>query len=119
MVKTLDTDFEMNTEQVVASPKDEILDAVIIKIEKGLLSEFINPEVHHKFDNLESETLLVHFETKYNDRIIGGTDRIRFYEEPMINSNLGKFITKYNTLKVGIKIKVEFNADGFSSIKIK
>ena len=62
---------------------------------------------------------MIHFETKYNDRHIGGTDRLRFYEEPMINSNLGKFIMKYETLKVGTKIKVEFNSDGFSSIKIK
>lgn len=117
MVKDYNT--VLTVKDVVASPVDEILDGVIIKIEKGLLSEFIPESVHSKFDNLEQSTLNIHFQTTYNEKNIGGTDRIAFYDEPMTNSKLGKFLTKYEELKVGQKIKVEFNGDGFSSIKLK
>ena len=117
MVKELDT--VLTVKDVVASPVDEVLEGVIVKIEKGLLSEFVPAQVHDKFDNLEQETLNIHFETKYNDKNLKGTDRIAFYEEPMTNSKLGKFLTKYEELKVGTKIKVDYDEKGFGSIRLK
>jgi len=116
MVETFEK--SMNKSQVVQSPRDEILKGVIIKIEKGLLSEFLDPAVHAKFDNLEQPTLRLSFEVKYNDKIIKGQDRLNYYEEPMSNSKLGKFLTKYDKLEVGQEIKVIYNDNGFGSIKV-
>ena len=116
MVEIFNT--EMKKEQVVASPKDEILNGVIIQIEKGLLKEFVPEEVHKSFDNLDQPTLKITFEVDFNGKKITSSDRLAFYEEPMTNSKLGKFLNKYNTLKVGSLIKVVYNGDGFGKIKV-
>lgn len=104
-------------ESIIASPRDEILDGVIIKIDKGLLSEFIDPKVHSKFDNLEQPTLNITIDVKFNDKVIKVTDRIAYYKEPMTNSKLGKFLNKYDKLEVGKQIKVFFNSEGFGNIQ--
>lgn len=106
---------------VVESPKDVILDGVVIKIDKGQLKEFVPKEKWDKFDNLEQETLLVHFETAFKGRNLTGSDKISYYPKGSIpsNSNLGKFIQKYDSIAVGVKIKVEFDGNGYSSIKLK
>ena len=108
----------MTKEQVVASPKDEILNGIIIKIEKGLLSEFI-PESHHRnFNNLEEETLKIHYEVNYKDKILRGDDRIAYYSAPLSNSNLGRFLNKYEELKAGKEIKIIYNDKGYGKIKL-
>lgn len=109
----------LTKESIVESPADVVLEGIIIKIEKGLLSEVINPEVQHKFNNLDQEHLFIEFECKFKDKIIKGSDRIPYYSEPMTNSKLAKFLTKYGELKVGQLIKIDFDGDGFSKIKLK
>lgn len=104
---------------VVQSPKDEILNGVIVDIKKGLLSEFIDEKHHSKFDNLEQEILEIQFETKFNDNILKGFDKMPYYKDPMSNSKLGKFLTKYEKLEVGTQIKVDYDGDGFGTIKLK
>jgi len=103
---------------VVASPVDEILEGVIIKIERGMLKEFLDPKVHEKFDNLEQDTLKFHLEVKFNDKIINVSDKINYYEEPMNNTKLGKFLNKYDTLGVSKVVKVIFDGKGFGKIKV-
>lgn len=114
------TEFKenMTKESVIASPKDEVLPGVVLKIEKGLLSEFLDPAVHNKFDNLEQETLRIEFEVSFNDKHIKGNDRLAYYSEPMTNSKLGKFLNKYGELKVGQQIKVIYDGEGFGKIKV-
>ena len=110
----------MTKDSVVESPADIILSGAITKIEKGQLREFIKPEYHSKFDNnLDKETLLVHFEARFDERIIGGTEKVAYYAEPMSNSKLGKIITKYGEFRVGKEIKIQFDGDGFSHIVTK
>lgn len=109
---------KMTKENVIASPKDEVLKGVIISIDKGLLSEFVPVEVHPKFDNLEQETLNVTVECDFNNKKIKVTDRLAYYPEPMTNSKLGKFLNKYDELAVGVEIKVIFDGDGFGKIKV-
>ena len=108
----------MTKAQVVASPKDEVLSGVITTIEKGLLSEFLDERVHSKFDNLEQPTLRIGFEVSFGDKTIKGNDRLAFYDEPMANSKLGKFLEKYGELKAGQEIKVLYDGDGFGKIKV-
>lgn len=110
---------KLTKESIVQSPKDVKLDGVITGIEKGLLSEFVDPRVHDKFDNLEQETLNIHFECKFNDKSIKGTDRLAYYSEPMSHSKLGKFLEKYGELKAGQSIKVDYNGKGFGSILVE
>jgi len=117
MAQTFNTNLKKS--DVVESPKDIILDGVIVGMEKGLLSEFLDPSVHSKFDNLEQPTLKIHFEVKFKERLIKGNDRLPYYDEPMSNSKLGKFLTKYEELKTEKKIKVEYNDKGFGSIRLE
>ena len=109
---------KQNKSDVVQSPKDEILNGVIVDIKKGLLSEFVDSQYHTKFDNLEQEQLEIQYETKFKDKILKGFDRIAYYEKPMSNSKLGKFLTKYETLDIGISIKIIYDGDGFGKIKV-
>lgn len=103
---------------VVASPKDEILNGVVVDIKKGILSEFVDPQYHGKFDNLTQETLYISYETKFNENTLTGFDKMPYYDKPMSNSKLGKYLTKYGELKVGQNIKVVYDKDGFGKIKI-
>lgn len=109
----------MDKSKVVASPKDEVLDGVVVRIQKGFLSEFVDPAYHSKFDNLEQEHLLIHFDVKFEDKILKGSDRVAYYSEPMTNSKLGKYLLKYGELKVGQSIKIDYDGDGFAKIKLK
>ena len=104
---------------VVESPRDVILDGVIISIEKGLLREFLDESVYSKFDNLDQETLKITYECQYNNKSLLGNDKIAYYSSPGSNSKLGKFLTKYSELKVGLLIKVEYDGEGFGKIKVK
>ena len=108
----------VTSKDIVASPVDEILDGVTTTIEKGLLKEFIDEKYHEEFDNLDQEHLLIHFEVKFNNKILKGNDRLAYYAEPMSNTKMAKFITKYDELKAGQKIKVIYNAKGFGKIKL-
>lgn len=103
---------------IIESPKDEVLTGVIIQIERGLLSEFVAPEVHSKFDNLDQETLNFTIECTFNGKKFKVNDRIAYYTEPMSNSKLAKFLEKYDTLEVSKQIKVIFDGNGFGKIKL-
>ena len=116
MVEVFNT--KMTKDQVVASPRDEVLTGVIIGIEKGELREFLDPAVHSKFDNLTQETLKIEFEVDFNGKKIKGNDRLAFYAEPMTNSKLGKFLSKYGELESGVAIKVIYDGEGFGKIKV-
>ena len=103
---------------IVASPRDEILNGVIVQVEKGLLREFLDESVHSKFDNLDQDTLKFTIECEFDNKKFNVIDRIAFYDEPMSNSKLAKFLNKYDTLEVGKQIKVIFDKDGFGKIKV-
>jgi len=113
-------EFTMNKSNIVQSPKDCILPAVITRVDKGLLQEFLGNNIDlTKWSNLDAPFLLIHFETKFEDRVIGGTDRIAFYEQPLSGTNLGKALEKYGSLNIGTEIKVIFDGKGFSSIVLE
>jgi len=110
---------KLTKKDIVASPKDVKLDGVILSIDKGLLSEFVDPKFHDSFDNLEQEYLNISFECKFNGKNIKGTDKLSYYAEPMSHSKLGKFLEKYGELKAGQSIKVDYNGKGFGSILVE
>ncbi len=112
---------EVTKEDIVASPKDEILNGIIISINKGLLSEFVDSQYHKDFDeeSLKKQQLSINFEVTFENRTISGNDRMNFYKEPLSNTSMAKFFTKYDGgLKVGTKIKVQYNSKGFGKISL-
>ena len=108
----------MNKNQIKDVPKDTIQDGIVIAIDKCNWKMIVPADKLHKFENPDEEVLVVKYETKYNDSNLKGEDTIRYYAEPFPNSNLGKFLTKYDNLEVGSKVKVTFDGNGFSSIKL-
>jgi len=110
--------FTMDKKCVVESPKDEILEGVIVDVIKTKWSEFIDPTKINKFDNPEEEIVKVKYETLYKNNHLKGEESFKYYPAPMANSNLGKFLMKYNNIAVGVKIKVIFDGKGVSSIKL-
>lgn len=103
---------------IVKSPCDEKVDGVIVSIEKGLLKEFVDEKYHDEFDNLEQEHLLLHYEVNYNDRIVKGTDKLAYYDEPMSNTKMARFVKKYDELKAGVKVKISYNSKGFGTVSL-
>ena len=109
----------MNKKQVVQVPKDTILDGIVIDVKKSTWLQIISPDKIGKFENPNDEILVISYECKFNDKILKGEDTVRYYPEPMANSKLGQFLEKYENLKAGVSVKVEYSGDGFPSIKLK
>lgn len=109
----------MNRKSVVETPTDKILDGIIVDIEKTTWRNIITAEKLHKFENPDDEILQVKYEVKVDDKVLKGEDTFRFYENPMSNSKLGKLLLKYDSLEIQKEIKVEFDGDGYTSIKLK
>lgn len=113
---------QITKKDIVASPEDVTLDGIIISITKGLTSEFVDSQYHKDFDedSLKKEQLSIDFEVTFQNRKITGNDRMNFYEEPLSNTSMAKFMVKYDEgLKVGTKIKVQYNSKGFGKIILK
>lgn len=112
---------EVTKEDIVASPKDVVVEGEILSINKGLTSEFVDPQYHKDFDeeSLKKEQISIDFEVTFENRKISGNDRMNFYKEPLSATSMAKFLTKYEDgLKVGTKIKVKYNSKGFGKISL-
>lgn len=108
----------MNKSVVVKSPKDQILDAVIIEVNKTCWAEIIAPDKLAKFDEPNKPLVQIRFEATYEDKKLKGEDTFAYYQEPMSNSKLGMFLDKYEDLQTGQKIKVIYDKDGFGKVKV-
>ncbi len=111
--------LEMDKNQVIETPKDIILNGIVISVTKTTWRNIVDESKLSKFDNPDQEIVNIDFEVGFNEKILKGNDTITYYEQPMSNSKLGKYLIKYEKLKVGQTIKVEYSGDGFPSIKIK
>lgn len=108
----------MSKKQVVETPKEKILDGIITKCEKGTWRDIIEPDKLDKFDNPDAELVILELEVKHNDRIIKVSDKFRYYDPAPDSSKLGRFLLKYETLDVQTKVKVDFNSEGYASIRL-
>jgi len=100
-------------------PKDSILDGEIIKIDDGVVGEFISPETSWDGDrkqpaiNITVRCKDVEIRQLFTYNVKEG---VTIY---MSRSNLGKFIKKYNTAPdLKVKVKVQTDKDGFGKIKL-
>lgn len=109
----------MNKKQVIEVPKDVLLDGIIVDVEKTTWSKIISQEKLNKFENPFAEIVRIKYEVNYDDRILRNDEVYSYYENPMANSKLGMFLNKYEDLKTGIKIKVDYSSEGKPSIRLK
>lgn len=115
---------QLDIKKFIETPTDAIEDGTITKLtmmtwREKLTRQMTDPtklaEALKKFDNPEETIVLVEFET--NKEKIKGDDAIKHYDPCPTNSKLGKITAKYGNLKVGLPIKIEFDGNGYSSIK--
>jgi hypothetical protein len=110
--------LSINKSVVVESPRDVILDAVVVEANKTTWAEIISPDKLHKFDDPNKALVQIKFETSYNNEQLRGEDTFNFFEKPMSNSKMGLYLVKYDEIRVGQTIKVIYNKDGFPKIKV-
>ena len=109
----------MNKKQVVQVPKDTVLSGVIINVEKTTWEKIISPDKISRFENPQDEIVHITYEVQYENRTLKGDETFNYYDAPMANSKLGMFLEKYDDLKAGIQIKIDYNAEGHPSIRLK
>lgn len=108
----------MNKDKVIKVPKDTILDGVVIDVVKTTWLQIISPDKINRFENPNDEILVIKYQCKWEDKVLTGEDTYKYYENPFENSKLGSFLTKYEDLKAGIKIKVVYSGEGIPAIKL-
>ena len=110
--------FTMDKSSVIESPKDEILEAIIINFGKTTWKNIISPDKISKFENPDDEVVMIDYEYLFKGNHQRNNETFKFYEKPQSNSKLGKFLLKYGELKTGTQIKVIFSSEGIPSIKL-
>lgn len=108
----------LTKKDIVESPKDMILDAVIIEANRTKWEEIIPKEKINKFEEPKKEIIQVKFEVLFEEKILKGEDTMAYYDKPMSNSKVGMFLNKYESFVPGTKIKVLYDSKGFGSIKV-
>jgi hypothetical protein len=100
-------------------PVDSILDAEIVRIQDGVVRNFLQTTTGWKTD-LDQPAIEVEMkigEVKFSQIFTYSTENGQTTYTK--NSNLGKFKKKYGQLPtVGVKVKVQTSADGFGKIKL-
>lgn len=110
--------LEITKKDVIESPKEIILDGVITGINKTKWENILTEEQLTRFENKDQDIIVISYEVSFNNSQVKGKDTFVYYEAPNSNSKLGKFLTRYEELKVGGKIRVFFNVKGHSNIVI-
>jgi len=110
--------FSMTADKVVESPRDTVVEAVIVEVSKTTWRNIIDPDKLNKFDFPDEEIVEIKYETKYKENHIRGSKTYKYYENPMSNSKLGKFLTKYGKLEAGVQIKVFYDDKSIPKISL-
>jgi len=103
---------------VVESPKDELLNGVIIEANKTTWAEIISPDKIMKFEEPNKAIVQVKYEVEFNGTHFKGEDTFAYYDKPMSNSKLGQYLLKYDSFEPGTKVKVLYDVQGFGKIKV-
>ena len=105
--------FDFTADKVKEVPTDKTVDGVITGEEIKKAFEIFGDKAKQP----DQKVLVVHFETKYGE----GNDKFNYYSPIKVpsNSHLGKAIKKYGSFKVGTKIKIQYNGEGYPHIIYK
>ena len=104
-------------------PADTIVDGTVVKIDDGMVKDFVSDLT--KWEGAgDSPAINVNIETKHNDNEYKVSKLFTYREENgatlySSRSNLGKFKAKYGEIpKVGTKVKLMTDKDGFLRLKL-
>ncbi len=112
--------IELNKDNVIQNPKDQIIDARIVELKLTTWAEeILDKEVLAKFDEPEQQIVKIYYEAITEDgTTYNNNECYAWYDNPHELSKLGKFITKYGEFKEGINCKVHFNSKGESKLDL-
>lgn len=103
---------------------DSIVEAVIVNIESGRVKDFVKNLTGWK--DPDQTAILVHTEAKQGEQVVKDTHVFTIIYgkdgavEYNVKSNIGKYASKYGHLpKVGDKIRIMTNSEGFGHIKLE
>ena len=109
-----------NATESTQLPQDTILDGVIVNIEDGKVSDFVNNTENWQ-GNVDGPAINVNIEvqgTNMNQLFTYRTENGKTTYAPA--SNLGKYNKKYGKLpEVGDKVKVQTTSEGFGRVKLE
>ena len=105
--------FDFTADKVKEVPTDQIVEGVITGEEIKKASEVFGENAKQP----DQKVLVVHFETEYGE----GTNTFNYYLPTKVKpvSHLGKAIKKYGSFKVGTKIKIQYDGEGYPHIIYK
>lgn len=116
---------EIKKEEVVETPKDTVQDGEIKSLTKMTWKEYLTNKIKNadklkaaltKFENPEQKMIVMVFQTETG---LIDEDTASYYSPIKERSKMGKILSKYGDLRVGTKIKVVFDGEGYPEIKIK
>ena len=100
--------IEYNVGDVVEFPKNEVLEGVVLSIELKKSQEIFGDKAYEK----DKDVLVVSYEVKGHN--LHGIEYFNYFPKGLVpdRSKLGKFLKRYENLKVGTIVKVDFDAEG-------
>ncbi len=95
-------------------PMDCKEDGIIVNVETKTWREMLKPESLEKFkeENRDDLQIILTYDVKGFLR----TEKFYYTKEPTNTSRLGRYLIKYEEIKVGTKIRVDFDEEGKSNI---
>jgi hypothetical protein len=66
--------------------------------------------------SIDDKIVVIQYET--NDGKYSGEEKCTYFENPHEKSKLGRIIKKYGGLKVGMKVAIDFDGKGYTSIRL-
>jgi len=106
------------SKDVIKSPKDTVLRGKVISAEKTTWRKIIDPDKISKFDEPDKDIIQVKYEVEFEGTNISGSDTMAYFEKPMSNSKMGKYLEKYGSFEVGQDISVDFDDKGYSKLRL-
>ena len=95
-------------------PMDCKEDGVIVNVETKTWREILKPESLEKFkeENRDDLQIILTYDVKGFLR----TEKFYYTEKTPSTTRLGRYLSKYDEIKVGSKVRVDFDDEGRSSI---
>lgn len=107
-------------EDVVTTPKNTVLEAVIIDVTVESWEEHLGEspglnKIRDQDIDIEALQCFITFETESGHR---DSTVATYYQTPSERSKIGKLLKTYGSIDVGTKIQVHYNAEGKATVQL-
>lgn len=107
-------------EEVVETPKNVVLDAVVIDVTIESWQEHLGDspglnKIREQDIDIEQDQVFITFETENGHR---DNTVATYYDKPSERSKLGKLLLAYGEIKPGTQVKVHYNDKGKSTVQV-